>query len=111
MYNKLKDTVKQGCELAPYAIFEYMDNDKDKLYSTYYQIFFNSFKNIELICHAIYIKAYTQAGALLRILIEQVSTLQLLLDNPNILYEYNKFAELKLNYAMNNKDTINGIKN
>lgn len=85
----------------PYAIFYFTDNTENKDDNTYYRLFFDCFKNIELICHAIDIKAYTQAGTLLRSLIEQVSTLQVLLENPSILDEYNRFSKLKLNLIMN----------
>ena len=62
MYLRLKDILNEGCKKMPYAIFYFIDNDENKENNTYYRLFFDCFKNIELICHAIDIKAYTQAG-------------------------------------------------
>lgn len=105
MYLRLKDILNEGCKKMPYTIFYFIDNDENKENTTYYRLFFDCFKNIELIGHAIDIKAYTQSGTLLRSLIEQTSTLQVLLENPSILDEYNKFSKLKLNLIMN-KESI-----
>lgn len=111
MYLRLKDILNEGCKKMPYAIFYFIDNDENKENNTYYRLFFDCFKNIELICHAIDIKAYTQAGTLLRSLIEQTSTLQVLLKNPSILNEYNRFSKLKLNLIMNKEKAKQDILN
>ncbi len=105
MYIQLKNILNEICKKMPYTIFYYIDNDESNSNNTYYRLFFDNFKTIELICHAIDINAYTQAGTLLRSLIEQVSTLQVLLENSFILDEYNKFAKMKLNLIVDRKST------
>ena len=109
MYLKLKNILNEICKKMPYVIFYHIDNDEDKSNNTYYRLFFDNFKTIELICNAIDIKAYTQAGTLLRSLIEQVSTLQVLLENPSILDEYIKFAKLKLHLIIDKETTTQEV--
>ena len=96
MYVKIKNIMKECCFKMDDIIIAYASEAKEvnKLY--FYDLFLENFKNIEVICNNIDIKAYSQACSTLRNAIEQVCILKVLYDNRNVLDSYKKFADLKL---------------
>ena len=96
MYAKLKNVIQRCCAKMPAVIMSYVKREPDKEKSALYNLFFENFKNIESLLINIDIKAYSQAGAVLRNALEQVAVLKLLNKKPELVSEYIKFSNLRL---------------
>ena len=103
MYIRLKNIIQYCCSGMPNVIFSYVKKNRKKNMFIY-ELFFEGFKNIESVLTNIDIVAFSQAGAILRNTIEQFSILKVLIDHPEIVRTYNKFAKLRVQKAKNHPD-------
>lgn len=108
MYVKIKNIMKECCSKMDDIIIAYASETKEANNLYFFDLFFENFKNIEVICNNIDIKAYSQACSTLRNAIEQVCILKVLYDNRNVLDSYKKFAALKLG-LINDKEKYENV--
>lgn len=94
-YLHLKTVIQDCLNGLDLQIFVDMDKCKKKYCNTIFCLLFEIQKGLELSCKGIDIQAYSQVGALLRQLLEQIATIKALIDHQNCIEEYRKFWRIR----------------
>ena len=106
-YENMLKIVETISAQMPELIFVEMDKNKykNRYYNSYFLLCSEIFRGLLLCCHAISIGAYSQIGTMLRQLIEQLATVNIIGKNDLVRAEYNKFGSARTKFFINHNDT------
>lgn len=87
--NRMMTLIFEAARRMPDELFRfYLDNEKDKSLKPVYNLLADSFLSLKSFCRLMFDRCWSQASAILRIGIEQVSATVVLLKNPELQRRY-----------------------
>ena len=97
--NKMLSIIMESSHQMPDCVFDYYcRHKKDSFEKIFYNLVADSFLTLFSYCKLVFENAWSQAFALLRVGIEQISAAYVLSTNKAALHEYIKLSKLKIEY-------------